>query len=71
MNPESKPEFPWATITAVGLTLIVGLTGAIVVIWGDPGALSFEDYMSNMTKFVGGIGLLAIGRGIRSGMKSK
>lgn len=64
-------EFPWATFTACIITVIAALAGAAVVVWGDPGALSFKDYLSAMSVFVIGIGLLGIGRGVRAGLKAQ
>lgn len=55
---------PWATIFACGLTVIYAVTGAIVVVWGDPGALSFAEYGERLRDFAIAIGLLGIGRGI-------
>lgn len=59
-------EFPWATVTIVLLTLVAALTGAAVVIWGDPGTLSFESYLKYMGEYALALGLLGIGRGIRA-----
>jgi hypothetical protein len=70
MNPTS-PEFPWATALVVVIVLIASLAGAGVVVFGDSGALSFNDYLDYMTKFVIGLGILGVGRGIRAGMKSR
>jgi hypothetical protein len=61
-------QTPWATIGVWALTLIFALVGGAVVIWGDPGALSFETYVKIMGAFVIGHGLLGIGRGIHSGL---
>lgn len=59
-------NFPWATFTSVVLTVIFALVGGAVVIWGDPGALSFDDYMKSMAGFAVAQGFLGIGRGIKS-----
>lgn len=64
---EEWNEFPWATFTAVAVTLIAALAGAGVVVFGDEGALNFSEYLDHLGKFVIGIGLLGIGRGVRSG----
>lgn len=62
-------EFPWATMTIVLLTVIAALAGAAVVIWGNPGTLSFADYLKYMGEYAAAIGLLGIGRGIRAHAK--
>lgn len=62
-------EFPWATVTIVLLTVVAAIAGAAVVIWGDPGSLSFQDYLKYMGEYAGGLGLLGIGRGIRAHAK--
>jgi len=53
-----------ATIFACGLTAVYAVVGGALVIWGDPGALSFDQYGDTLVKFAGAIGLLGIGRGI-------
>jgi hypothetical protein len=65
---ESWNEFPWATFTVVFVTFVASVVGAGVVIWGDEGALSFEQYLDLLTKFAIGNGILAVGRGVRSGL---
>lgn len=62
-------EFPWATVTIVALTIVAAVAGAAVVVFGDPGALSFENYLKYMGAYAGALGLLGIGRGIRAGAK--
>lgn len=62
-------EFPWATVTTVIVTLVVAVVGGAVVIWGDPGALSFDDYVKTLTGMGIANGLLGIGRGIRANGK--
>lgn len=61
-------EFPWTTAIIAVIALIVVVVGGAVVIWGD-GALSYEDYLDNLVKFGVAVGLLGVGRGIRSGAK--
>jgi hypothetical protein len=61
---------PWATIMTAGLVLIAAVAGAGVVIWGDPGALSFEEYLDLLKNFAIAVGVLGIGRGIVSFGKS-
>jgi hypothetical protein len=57
---------PWATIMTAGLVLIAAVAGAGVVIWGDPGALSFQEYLDMLKNFAIAVGVLGIGRGIVS-----
>lgn len=60
-------EFPWATAILAFLALLVVCVGGAVVIWGPDGALTFKEYLDDLEKFGVAIGLLGIGRGIRSG----
>jgi hypothetical protein len=62
-------EFPWATAALIFLTLVAALVGGAVVIWGDPGALSFKEYLDDLEKFAVAVGVLGIGRGVRSAAK--
>lgn len=55
---------PWATIFLCTITLVYAVVGGAVVLWGDPGALSFEKYGELLLGFAGALGLLGIGRGI-------
>lgn len=59
-------SLPWATIFLCSLTLIYAVVGGAVVIWGDPGALSFEQYGKLLVGFAGALGILAVGRGIKA-----
>jgi hypothetical protein len=59
-------SIPWATLMTVLLVLIAAVAGAGVVIWGDPGALSFEKYLDLLKNFAIAVGVLGIGRGITS-----
>lgn len=52
------------TLVACTIAVIAAVIGGLVVIIGPSGALSFEDYLNDMAKFVAGLGLLGIGRGI-------
>jgi hypothetical protein len=63
---DDVPAVPWATIGVWLLTLIAAIVGGVVVIWGDPGALSFEDYIEILGGFAVAHGLLGIGRGINA-----
>lgn len=60
----------WATVMTVILVAIAALVGGAVVIWGHPGALSFQDYLNDLQKFAVAVGLLAIGRGVKSGLEN-
>lgn len=62
-------EFPWATALTFTVTLIVAVVGGVVVIFGDPGALTFENYIKDLTGLGVANGLLGIGRGIRANGK--
>jgi len=62
-----------ATFLIVALVAIVAVVGGAVVIWGDPGVLSFNeylDYLKNFAYAVAGIGgaraVLAAGKAIGS-----
>ena len=57
---------PWATIFLCAVTAIYTVVGGAVVIWGDPGALSFEEYGNKLVWFAGALGILGVGRGIAS-----
>jgi len=64
-------EFPWATFGVVVLTSVIAIVGGGVVIWGHPGALSFDDYVNAMWKFAAAIGLLGVGRGVKAGLENQ
>jgi hypothetical protein len=57
---------PWATIALLSLVVIVAGVGGAVVIWGNPGVLSFERYIDLLKSFAIAIGILGVGRGIAS-----
>jgi hypothetical protein len=59
-------SMPWATILAGILVVVAAGVGGAVVIWGKPGALSFEQYLDLMKNFAIAVGILGIGRGIAS-----
>lgn len=61
-------NFPWATVGLWALTIIVAVVGGAVVIWGPPGALSFDDYVKVLSAFGVAQGLLGVGRGVNSGL---
>jgi hypothetical protein len=63
-------SIPWATLGVWLLTVIFAVVGGAVVIWGDPGALSFEEYMKIMGAFVVAHGVLGIGRGVKAGFEN-
>jgi hypothetical protein len=57
---------PWATIIMGALVLIAAAVGGAVVIWGKPGALSFQEYLNMLKTFAVAVGILGVGRGIAS-----
>lgn len=57
-----------ATVLVVIAALIVLCVGGAVVIWGHEGALSFEDYLNDIIKVAGALGVLGIGRGLHAGL---
>lgn len=59
------------TLVACLIAVIAAIVGGMVVVFGDPGALSFEDYLKAMVGFVAGLGLLGIGRGIHLGARDE
>lgn len=63
-------NIPIVTIVSAVIAIIAAVAGAAVVIFGHPGALSFDGYLNDMAKFVGGLGLVGLGRGISIGLKS-
>lgn len=63
-------SIPWATILLLVLVLIAALVGGGVVIWGRPGALSFENYLGDLKDFAFAVGLLGVGRGIKAGLEN-
>lgn len=56
----------WATIIMGILVVIASAVGGAVVIWGPPGALSFETYLGLLKDFAIAVGILGVGRGIAS-----
>lgn len=60
-----------ATVLVVIAALIVLCVGGAVVIWGHDGALSFEDYINDVIKVAGALGILGIGRGIHAGLSER
>ncbi len=62
-------EFPWMTLLMVFMVTTAMIVGAIVVIWGPEGALSFEDYLKYMVGFAGAVAALGVGRSVRKGLE--
>jgi len=67
-------EWPWFTLLFVWLMFIATLVGGAVVIWGDPGVLSFDAYLDHLQKFAlalaaggAGKGLFEIGKALKKG----
>lgn len=63
-------DFPWATALMAGLVAIAAVVGGAVVVWGPPGALSFESYLDSLKGFATAVGLLAVGRGVKAGIEN-
>jgi hypothetical protein len=53
---------PVMTVTLCILIVVAALVGGAVVIWGDPGALSFEGYLNVLWKFALAVAGLAYAR---------
>lgn len=62
-------QFPWATAVMVCLVAIAAIVGGGVVLFGN--GLTFQEYLDLLTKFAGAVGLLAIGRGLKSGLEKR
>jgi hypothetical protein len=59
-------EFPWATALIVLIALTVLIGGGLTVNLSD--SYTMDDYFTDLGRLSIGIGLLGIGRGIRSGL---
>jgi hypothetical protein len=58
---------PVATYLAATLTVIAAVFGGLVVLFGSghgSDGLTFNQYLDAMSKFVIGIGILGVGRGL-------
>lgn len=66
---QMSEEFPWATALLVLITLTILIVGAIAIQRTDSYTLS--EYFTDLTRIGIGLGLLAVGRGIRSGLKKR
>lgn len=51
-------------MTLLLVLILVALIGGAVVIWGDPGSLSFQDYLNALWKFAAAIAGATIGNGL-------
>lgn len=58
-------------IAMIVITILVAVVGGAVVIWGNPGALSFDDYLNDVLKFAGAVGLVTIGGGLSAAAAKK
>lgn len=47
---------------------IVAVVGGALVLFGEAGSLSFEEYLDNLTKFALAVGILGAGRAIKNGI---
>jgi hypothetical protein len=61
----------WVTIGVILLTTVIAIVGGAVVIWGHPGALSFQEYIDTMWKFAVAVGIVGVGQGIKSGLENQ
>jgi hypothetical protein len=59
------------TLLSCVIAVIAAVVGGAVVVFGDPGALTFDAYLKAMAGFVAGLGLLGIGRGIHLGARDQ
>ncbi len=66
MSKLFSDALPWATIFLCAITALYAVIGGAIVIWGDPGALSFNEYGDKLVWFAGALGILGIGRGVAS-----
>lgn len=55
---------PWMTITILVIAIIIVGIGGVAVILNN---LTFEMYLNDLEKFAIGVGVVAVGRGIRKG----
>lgn len=60
----------WATVLLGALVVIAACVGGGVVIWGPPGALSFQEYLNDLKGFAVAVGVLGIGRGVKAGLEN-
>ena len=67
-------SWPWITMLLVWFGFIASVVGGAVVIWGDPGVLSFDQYLDHLQKFAlalaaggAGKGLFEIGKALKKG----
>jgi len=60
-------EFPWATALIVLITVVMIVGGGLTVLIGDT-TLTARGYFRDLALLAIGIGLLGIGRGVRSGL---
>lgn len=66
MNERQFHEFPWATALVIVISLIVIVVGGVFVIFDDD--YYFGEYSDQLVLLSIGVGLVGIGRGIRSGL---
>lgn len=64
---KNTQEFPWATAMMTLIAVIVVLIGGLVVIFDDD-TLGFAQYIDTLAKLSVGVGILGVGRGVRSGL---
>jgi hypothetical protein len=61
MNKFFEMPMTWLMI---GLCTIAAVVGGAVVIWGDPGTLSFAEYLDTLWKFALAAAGVAVARGV-------
>lgn len=59
---------PIATTIILILVAVAAIAGAVAV---GLGSISFQDYLDALAKFAGAVGLLAVGRGISTGLLAR
>jgi hypothetical protein len=64
-------EIGLVTLVTCVIAVLAALVGGAVVVWGSPGALSFDTYLKDMAGFVAGLGIVGVGRGIHLGQRAR
>jgi hypothetical protein len=64
----NSTEFPWATAIIAVIAFIIVVVGGGVVMFGSSGSLTFDRYLTDLERLAVAVGILGIGRGIRSGL---
>ncbi len=64
---ETLKEYPMTLIIGV-VFVIVTIVGGVLVIFGEAGTLSFEDYLDKLVTFALAAGILGAGKAIKKGL---